>query len=160
MKLIGLFIPLLLTLSAHAAEAPRACVPSTGLSVGGISLADTRVAAISKLGKPKTIGTYQGEDDGGLYTGTTLIYSQMELDVDELRGIERIASTGPNAHLPFGLKAGLSLQQAANLLHFIPGALDRGMVVLPVCGVDEGIELRLHFADDALRSVEVVQYGP
>jgi hypothetical protein len=34
------------------------------------------------------------------------------------------------------------------------------MVILPICGVDEDIELRLHFADDALRSVELVQYGP
>jgi hypothetical protein len=160
MKLIGLFIPLLFTLSAHAADAPRACVPAAGLSVGGISLADTRATAIAKLGKPKTTGTYQGEDDGGLYTGTALIYSQMELDVDELRGIERIAGTGPNAYLPFGIKARMSLQQVANLLHFIPGALDRDMIVLPVCGVDDDSELRLHFADDALQSVELVQYGP
>src|SRR3954449_1258377 len=93
MKLLGLFIPLLFISGAHAADAPRACVPSAGLSVGGISFSDTRATAIAKLGKPKTTGTYQGEDDGGLYTGTTLIYPQMELSVDELRGIERIAGT-------------------------------------------------------------------
>ena len=160
MKLLGLFIPFMVMLSAHATEAPRACVPSAGLSIGGIGLADTRATALAKLGKPKATGTYQGEDDGGPYTGATLIYPHMELAVDQLRGIERIASTGPNAQLPFGLKAGMSLQQTASLLHFIPGALDRGMVALPVCGVDEDVELRLHFAGDALRAVELVQYGP
>lgn len=160
MRVLGIAIPFLYILSAHAVEAPRACAPPTGLSISGISLADTRATAIAKLGKSERAGTYQGEDDGGPYTGAALIYSQVELNVDDLRGIERIASIGPNAKLPFGLKTGLSLQQAGNLLHFVPGALDKGMMALPVCGVDLDIELRLLFKDDALRSVELVQYGP
>ena len=160
MKVLSSFIPLFFVLSAHAADAPRACAPSAGLSIGGISRTDTRATAIAKLGKPKATGTYQGEDDGGLYTGTTLIYSQIELDVDDLRGIERIASTGSNVKLPFGLKAGMSLQQVGDLLHFVPGSLDEGKIALPVCGVDEDVELRLRFSNDALKGVELVQYGP
>ena len=160
MKKLGLLTLLLFTFNTYAADAPSACVPSKGLSVGGISMADTRATAMSKLGKPKTTTTYQGEDDGGQYTGTTLIYPYMELNVDELRGIERIAGTGPSAKFPFGLKAGMSLQQAANLLHFVPGALDRGAVVLPVCAVDVDTEFQLRFADGGLVSVELRQYGP
>ena len=161
MKLLGIFIPFLFVLTAHAADAPRACAPSAGLSIGGISLADTRATAIAKLGKPKATGTYHGEDDGGLYTGTSLVYPQIELYVDELRGIERIAGTGPSAKLPFGLKAGISLQQVAALLHFVPGSLDKnGAVVLPICQVDDNAEMRLHFVSGGLKSVELVQYGP
>ncbi|CAN7266000.1 hypothetical protein LJR168_003606 [Pseudoxanthomonas sp. LjRoot168] len=160
MRLIGKLIPLLFALNAHAAEAPHACAPSIGLSIGGISLSDTRASAAAKLGKPKATGTYQGEDDGGVYTGRTLRYAQIELDVDELRGIERIASTGPGAKLPFGLKAGLPLEQVAALLHFVPGPLDKGRVVLPICQADDDAEMRLYFKDGGLSSVEVVQYGP
>ena len=162
MKLPGLFVPFVFMLNAHAADAPRACVPPEGLAVGGVALTDTRAAAVAKLGKPKAVGTYQGEDDGGPYTGAALVYPHMELDVDELRGIERIAGTGPGARLPLGLKTGMTLQQAGIVLHFIPGALDRGRVVLPVCGgyEFEDMELRLHFADDFLASVELVRYGP
>jgi hypothetical protein len=160
MKLIGRLVPFLFVLSAHAADALLACAPSPDLSIGGISLSDTRASVIAKLGKPKATGTYQGEDDGGLYAGHTLRYSQLELYVDELRGIERIASTGPNAKLPFGLKAGMPLEQVAALLHFVPGQLDKDRVVLPLCQVDTDAEMRLYFKNGGLSSVEVVQYGP
>jgi hypothetical protein len=90
-----------------------------------------------------------------------LVYPQIELYVDELRGIERIAGTGPSAKLPFGLKAGISLQQVAALLHFVPGSVDKiGAIVLPICQVDENAEMRLHFVSGGLKSVELVQYGP
>jgi hypothetical protein len=161
MKLLGLLASLLFAVSARAADAPPACVSLAGLSMGGLSLADTRATVIAKLGKPKSTGTYQGEDDGGSYTGEVLVYPQMEVNVNEVRGIERIASTGSNIRLPFGLKTGMSLEQSGEILHFIPVALDHDAIVLPACRVGEDVEeLHLVYAQNGLKSVELVHYGP
>ncbi|HSD16606.1 MAG TPA: hypothetical protein VLC71_05005 [Thermomonas sp.] len=160
MKLAGSLFAMLITLNSYAAEPHRACVPSARLAIGGISLSDSRATVLGKLGKPKATGSYQGEDDGGSYTGATLTYSQVELEIDQLRGIERISSIGPGAMLPLGLKVGLSLEKTGELLHFIPGSLEKGMVVLPVCGGYRDIELRLHFESDKLTVVEIAEHGP
>jgi hypothetical protein len=116
---------------------------------------------MEKLGKPNRTATYQGEDDGGSYTGSTLVYSQLELDVDGLRGVERIASKGADTDLPYGLKSGMPLEEVATLLRFIPiGLRSNSVAVLPVCDALYDSEVRLHFVDGELNSVEITQYGP
>src|SRR4249919_1833934 len=76
MKLAGALIPLLFLHAAHASGPLRACAAQKGLSIGGIGLVDNRASAIAKLGNPNRIGSYRGEDDGGVYTGSVLVYSQ------------------------------------------------------------------------------------
>src|SRR4249919_219997 len=161
MKLAGALIPLLFLHAAHASGPLRACAAQKGLSIGGIGLVDNRASAIAKLGQPKRIGSYRGEDDGGVYTGSVLVYSQLEINVDASRGIERIASLGPGATLPYGLKQGMSVQQTADTLHFMPEGVDGdGAAVLPVCQSDSDAEVRLHFKRGALESVEIIEAGP
>jgi len=161
MKLVGFLVSLLFVHEARASEPLRLCAPPLGLAIGGISLADSRSAIVAKLGKPTRVGDYQSEDDGGVYTGSVLFYPHLEINLDGLRGIERIASVGPGARLPYGLKQGMSVQQAADTLHFIRHGVDEdGVAVLPVCESDTDTEVRLHFENGALRSAEIVEYGP
>ena len=129
--------------------------------MGGISLSDTYASVTANLGRPLSSGTYQGEDDGGIYTGSTMLYPHLELYVDNLRGIERLASTGPSTDLPYGLTVGMSLQSAANLLRFVPvGLHGNSVAVLPVCDTDLDTELHLRFQEGVLAGVEILQYGP
>lgn len=161
MKLAGALVLLLFTQQAHASGPLRICADAKGLSVGGIVLSDSLSTIVAKLGKPARTGSYQGEDDGGVYTGTVLGYGQLEVNVDELRGIERIASLGPGARLPYGLRHGMSVRQTADILHFVDdGVGGNDIAVLPVCLSDTGAEVRLHFEQGALSSLEVVEYGP
>lgn len=160
MRFAGALVLILLVNEACASEPPRLCADPRGLSIHGV-LADNVSTVVAKLGEPKRVGSYEGEDDGGVYTGRVLVYPQLEVNLDELRGIERIASLGPGARLPYGLKVGMSLEQTADILHFIQDGVDEDEgVVLPVCRSDADAQVRLQFEHGALKRIEVVEYGP
>jgi len=160
MKRIFAVVVLLVSVDALAAEGADRCVGPENLTIGGVGLGDSPATALSKLGQPARTGSYQGEDDGGLYTGTVLTYPQLEVEVEELRGVERIATTSANTSLPLGLKTGMSRAQVAQLPGLAIDGVDQDTLELPVCDTDLDTFLRLHFARDVLVQVELLRYGP
>ena len=164
MKIFGVFALFLVASCANAGESPRACAPPDYFELNGIRPGDNS-AALQKLGPPRAIDSYEGEDDGGQYTGKRLTFLHFQVDIEQLRGVERIATADSTVPLPAGIRIGMPLSEVEERMHFISGNLgESNEVVLPACGVGEGAELRLRFNSESsgalLSKVEIVQYGP
>lgn len=63
MRFAGALVLILLVNEACASEPPRLCADPRGLSIHGVSLADNSSTLVAKLGEPKRVGSYEGEDD-------------------------------------------------------------------------------------------------
>ena len=152
---------------ALAGDAPRACLPDQHFQLGGVGFTDSLGDIEKKLGKPDSIGTYAGEDDGGPYTGKRLTFPTLEVLIDDLRGVERISTRSDKASLSLGVRVGMGIRVVANLLHVLPYlAQGSDSITMDACNENEAkTRLQLTFSsvsgqDPILVRIDIEQYGP
>ena len=164
MKSIALLLLIPMSCTAAQATQPLACVPQIDFALQGIS-PSASVDKLKTLGRPKRIEPYESEDDGGQYKGKRETYEHIQVDYENIRGIERVATSSRSIKLPAGLQFGMPLSQVAALLHFVPIGLDhRNSIALPVCGDELESTFSLTFDNSSsgypLMQVEIVRFGP
>ena len=162
---------LLLSISAYSndPEVIEACLPKKYFLLNELSFTDNLVSIIKKYGKPKSIDQYFSEDDGGKYTGKVLIFENFEVNINELRGIERVSTNNKKTRFALGVHVGMTLSEVSERMHFIPLGFPL-LIKLKACGFDYGVtqEVVLRFTSDedlhipklVLSQIEIVQYGP
>ena len=117
MKLFAALVIILMAHPAGASDRPLACLPSEQFQIGGIG-PRSDISKVEALGPALATETYGGEDDGGYYEGLLQKYESLEINFEQLRGVERVATTTSGTDLPGSIRIGMPLTQVGELLHF------------------------------------------
>ena len=151
-------------ISAQTGPYSSLCLPADAAWIAGVRLGDSLAGVERKLGRPanRTVGL--GEDDGGTFEETQLVYPT--LDVFIVRGVvDCVVSTAPHACTAGGICPGLTRQQARSRLALIAPELATAdadsFVLCPEEGFLSDYYLRIDYTGaDELGKLELVLGRP
>lgn len=91
------------------------CLPVSTFGLKGIRLWKPENTVLKALGKPNSITTGSGEDDGGMYDIKTYHYDHLQIDI--VRGrVDRMYTVSDKIAMPSGVRVGYTMDQVIQIL--------------------------------------------
>ena len=91
------------------------CLPVSTFGLKGIRLWKPEHTVAKTMGKPNSITTGRGEDDGGWYDIKTYHYEHLQVDI--VRGrVDRIYTVSNKVATPLGIRVGYTMEQVVQSL--------------------------------------------
>jgi hypothetical protein len=110
-------VPLPPDTNVRGIPAPRTyCLPQSQAALGGIPLDAPKEVVLKHLGKPQRQRSTTGEDDGGAYTVTQLLYPRLQVDLGRGEHVELLLTSRPGVTTPAGIQVGQTLEEVARRL--------------------------------------------
>jgi hypothetical protein len=159
--------------SATRGEAAEFCIDKSEATLAGLGTFSPP-EAVQSLGLPSSVEAGTGEDDGGTYATSILIFPHLAVHIDDRGyGIERIETRDSSLPLPSGVRVGMSLEEAQDRLRVPRGRrslstwmTERGWVGA-LCEAttrfipSEYAQVRLYVTDaDVIERIALTNYGP